>query len=128
MSERNGLEGFDIEGAINRHYDSLNSPDATDAGFSGNASVTPYEEPAVEAPVAENLPIIGGHEDHDHPPLVVNPPFIILQYGQSETGENVFGLNAAGIMDGIPGVIAQLRETLGELEAKLAAGEFANPE
>ena len=123
MTQNNRLG--DIEGAINAHYGKQERGDAS-PGFA--PIPVPRAEPVVEAPVSAvnpNLPIIGGHEDHDHAPIVINPPYIILQYGQNEDGEGAFSLNVAGIDNGILGAIAQMKETIAHLESQIEQGNIA---
>lgn len=123
MTQNNRLG--DIEGAINAHYSKQEKSGATSPSFS--PIPVPKPEP-VEAPVVElnpNLPIIGGHEDHDHEPIVVNAPYVIIQYGQNEAGEGAFSLNVAGIDNGILGAIAQMKETIAHLEAQIEQGNIS---
>lgn len=122
MTQNNRLG--DIEGAINAHYSKREKSGATAPSFE------PIPVPKAEsvAPVEEinpNLPIIGGHEDHDHEPIVVNPPYIIIQYGQNEQGEGAFSLNVAGIDNGILGAIAQMKETIAHLEGQIEQGNIS---
>lgn len=122
MTQNNRLG--DIEGAINAHYSKQEGNGAASPAFSPIPVAKP--EP-VEAPVELNphLPIIGGHEDHDHAPIVINPPYIILQYGQNEAGEGAFSLNVAGIDNGILGAIAQMKETIAHLETQIEQGNLS---
>lgn len=110
----------DIEGAIQRHYDKMDSE-------GGNIGDSPLVIPAgvPQTSFDPNLPILGGHEDHDHAPIVINPPFIIFQYGVDEAGNSVFNLNTAGIDGGILGMLAQAKETVAFLENEIAEGNIS---
>ena len=121
MTQNNRLG--DIEGAINAHYNQQERGGA--ANGSAPIPVTPVATPEPVAEVNQNLPIIGGHEDHDHAPIVVNPPYIILQYGQNEQGEGAFSLNVAGIDGGILGAIGQMEETIAHLKEQIKQGNIA---
>lgn len=109
----------DIEGAIQRHYDKMDKE-------GGNIGDSPLVIPAVpQTSLDPNLPILGGHEGHDHDPIVINPPFVIFQYGLDEAGNSVFNLNTAGIEGGILGMIGQVKETLAFLENEIAEGNIS---
>lgn len=118
MAEDNNLG--DIEGAIQRHYDKLDKE-------GGNIGDSPLIIPtAPQAPAFDStLPVLGGHEDHDHAPIVINPPFVIFQYGQNEEGQPVFNLNTAGLEGGMLGMIGQVKETIAFLENEIAQGNIS---
>jgi hypothetical protein len=121
MTQNNRLG--DIEGAINAHYNQQERGSAANGSASIPVAPVAAPEPVVEEQL--NLPIIGGHEDHDHAPIVVNPPYIIIQYGQNEQGEGAFSLNVAGIDGGILGAIGQIEETVAQLKEQIKQGNIA---
>lgn len=111
----------DIESLINNHYSRI------DKGEDPVYPTIPLNVPeAIQAPTLNpNLPIIGGHEDHDHGPIVVNEPYIIVQYGQNEDGEGAFSFNVAGIEGGILGAIGQLESTIEHLKEQVKLGNIS---
>lgn len=118
MADDNNLG--DIEGAIQRHYDKLDK----EGGSIGDSPLVIPTAP--QAPAFDpNLPILGGHENHDHAPIVINPPFVIFQYGQDEAGQPVFNLNTAGLEGGMLGMIGQVKETIAFLENEIALGNIS---
>lgn len=109
-----------IEGLIQDHYGRADRGE--DVSNYPTIPLETYEEPVQLQP---GLPIIGGHEDHDHGPIVVNEPYIIVQYGQNEDGEGAFSFNVAGIEGGILGAITQLESTLDHLKEQVKLGNIS---